>query len=184
MSVLTHDPVLTLDPTNGVVDADGHVLAVRPATLAGQTLGIIANGIGHSDLMFNRLQDCLVEVHGVRDVVKVVKLSVSVPPSPEQWLAVTDKATVAITGFGGCGSCSTRSVRDALDLEAIGIPAVCIVHEALLPGVRAIARFLGAPDYPVVTLGYPHDPTAHWTEDEAQELAVRVSAVVADHLTA
>lgn len=174
--------VPTLDPTNGVLDTSDHVLAARPASLAGQTLGIIANGIGDSEWMLDALRDYLVDVHAVGEVVKVVKSSVSVPPSPEQWLAVTDKATVAITGFGGCGSCSTRSVRDALDLEAVGVPAVCIVHEALLPGVRAIAKFLGAPDYPVVTLGYPHDPTAHWTKDEAQELAMQVSAAVVDRL--
>ena len=74
------------------------------------------------------------------NVVKVVKASVAVPPYPEEWDRFIASATVAVTGLGGCGSCSTRSMRDALDLEAAGIPAVCIVHTALIPAVRAMAR--------------------------------------------
>lgn len=168
--------ILTLDP-RAVVDAGlrRDVIAPRPASLDGQTLGIVANGLGDSELLFDRLAGILEEQDGLAGVVKVVKASVAVPPYPQQWLQITDRATVAVTGFGGCGSCSTRSMRDALDLEAAGIPAVCIVHDALVPAVRAIAQYVGAGDYPVVTVGYPHDPTGHWTKQESAELAEQVA---------
>ena len=123
--------VLALDPTTGGVDVGAHLaLAPRPKSLEGQVLGIVANGLGISEVMFDRLGELLRESDGLAGVVKVVKPSVAVPPWPEQWAEIIEHATVAVTGFGGCGSCSTRSIRDALDLEAIGIPSVCVGHTA------------------------------------------------------
>ena len=173
--------LLTLDPRTSP-SGQGGVLAPRPASLRGQTLGIICNGLGNSAIMFDHLGALLQERYDLAGFVKVVKGSVAVPPYPEQWLEITDRATVAITGFGGCGSCSTRSLRDALDLEAAGIPATCLVHGALVPAVRAIAKFNGAPDYPIVTVGYPFDPTGHWNKDECVELADQVADALARRL--
>jgi hypothetical protein len=175
--------VLTLDPRSATAPRQGAGrLAARPASLRGQVLGIIANGLGDSEVMFDHLAAILARDDEVASSVKVVKASVAVPPYPEQWLRITDHATIAVTGFGGCGSCSTRSIRDALDLEAAGIPAVCVVHDALVPAVRALAAFLGTADYPVVTVGYPHDPTAHWTKQEAAEIADLVALGVRQRL--
>jgi hypothetical protein len=176
--------IITLDPTTGPLDAATPLeLAPRPASLEGQTLGIVANGLGDSEIMFDAIADALAEHDGVADVVKIVKAGVAVAPYPEQWDDVTSRATVAVTGFGGCGSCSTRSMRDALDFEAAGIPAVCLVHSALVPAVKAMARIAGAPDYPMIVVDYPHNPTAVWTKDEARELAEQVVDAVRARLT-
>jgi hypothetical protein len=174
--------IATVDPRSVVV-GDAGALAPRPPSLEGQTLGIICNSLGDCETFFDYLAELLADSDGLGDVVKVVKGSVAVPPEPEQWQAITDRATVAVTGFGGCGSCSTRSIRDALDLEAAGIPTVCLVHEALVPAVRALATYAGAPDYPIIVIGYPHNPTAYWTKEESYELAVSVVDAVRDHLT-
>jgi hypothetical protein len=176
--------IAILDPTNGAIDGDGNfVTATRPARLEGLTLGIVANGLGDSEIMFDALYARLAETDGLADVVKVVKPSVAVPPYPEQWELVVGSASVAVTGLGGCGSCSTRSMRDALDLEAAGIPAVCIVHTALVPAVRAMARLVGCPDYPIVTIDYPHNPTGVWTKEEALGLAEEIAPAVRQRLT-
>jgi hypothetical protein len=174
--------LLTLNPTDEATGT-GFALALRPSSLRGQTLGIVANGLGASGLFFDVLAEQLTKWDGLAATVKVVKPSVAVPPWPEQWEHITSSATVAVTGFGGCGSCSTRSMRDALDLEAAGIPAVCIVHTALVPAVRALARLAGVPNYPVVEVGYPLNPTAMWTPDEANRLADEVVDGVRSRLT-
>lgn len=177
--------VLTLDPRSATeLPQESSKLAARPQALRGQTLGIIANGLGDSEIMFDRLAEVLEDTYGTAATVKVVKPSVAVAPYPEQWLTITDRATVAVTGFGGCGSCSTRSMRDALDLEAAGIPAVCVVHDALVPAVKALAKFLVPFDYPIVTVGYPHDPTGHWTKKESFELAEQIAVGVCERLVA
>ncbi len=171
--------IVTLDPTNGPLGADvGFRLAERPPSLSGQVLGVIANGLGDSEIMFDALAQVLSETEDLAGVVKVVKPNVSVPPWPRQWANIKEHATVAVTGFGGCGSCSTRSMRDALDLEEAGIPAVCVVHTALVPAVQAMARLVGAADYPVVIVDYPHNPTAHWTKEEALALAAEIAPAV------
>lgn len=174
--------VVTLDPTNGPLESEsGFRLAERPISLAGQVLGVIANGLGDSEIMFDALLDVLAESEHLAGVIKVVKPNVSVPPYPHQWEEIK-RATVAITGFGGCGSCSTRSMRDALDLEEAGIPAVCVVHAALVPAVQAMARLVGVRDYPIAVVGYPHVPIAHWTKDEALALAGEIAPTVRQHL--
>jgi hypothetical protein len=176
--------VITLDPTTGALGAGASLaLAPRPASLEGHTLGIIANGLGLSEVMFDGIYDGLAETDRLAGAVKVVKPSVAVPPWPEQWADVVEHATVAVTGFGGCGSCSTRSMRDALDLEAAGIPAVCVVHSALVPAVKAMARLVGAPEYPMVVVDYPHNPTAVWTKEEAHDLAGQIVDAVRACLT-
>src|SRR3954464_873391 len=104
---------LALDPTTGGRDVGAQPApAPRHTRTEGHVLGIVANGLGISEVMFDRLGELLRESDGLAGVVKVVKPSVAVPPWPEQWAEIVDHATVAVTGFGGCGSCSTRSMRD------------------------------------------------------------------------
>jgi hypothetical protein len=179
-------PLITLDPTNGPFGPATPTIpmAPRPPTLRGQTLGIVANGLGRSEVMFDALAEQLSKWDDLAGSVKVVKPSVAVPPWPGQWAEVTGRATVAVTGFGGCGSCSTRSMRDALDLEAAGIPAVCIVHVALVPAVQALCKLVGAPDYPFVVVDYPYNPTGVWSTDECNAMAAQVLDGVRLRLTA
>jgi hypothetical protein len=177
--------LITLDPTNGPIGAASSIaMATRPTTLEGQTLGIVANGLGESEFMFDALAEQLAKWDDLAGTVKIVKPSVAVPPWPEQWSEITQHATVAITGFGGCGSCSTRSMRDALDLEAAGIPAVCLVHTALTPAVQALCKLVGAPDYPFVVVDYPWNPTGAWSVEECNALVSQVIDAVRDRLTA
>lgn len=94
--------IVALDPTGGPVDgATARRLAPRPASLAGQRLGLVVNGLGYSERFLDALADELLATTAIDSVVKVVKSSVSVPPDPGDWSRLTEGATVAITGFGG-----------------------------------------------------------------------------------
>ena len=44
-------------------------------------------------------------------------------------------------------------------------------------------RLSGVPDYPYLTVTYPHIPTAHWTADEAKEIAKALAPKVIKALT-
>ena len=74
-------------------------------------------------------------------------------------------------------------MRDAVELEWEGIPSVCIVHHEMTGSAQAIARISGWPDYPFVTVGYPHIPTAIWTDDECRLVAKGVADQVRELLT-
>lgn len=94
--------IVALDPTGGPIDGTtDRRLAPRPASLSGQRLGVVVNGLGYSERFLDVLADELVAITGIDGVVKVVKSSVSVPPDPGDWSRLTEGATVAITGFGG-----------------------------------------------------------------------------------
>lgn len=177
--------ILTLDPTTGGADARARLtMAPRPENLRGHVLGIVANGLGISEVMFDHLGELLREHDGLAGVVKIVKPSVAVPAWPEQWAEIVEHATVGVAGFGGCGSCSTRSVRDALDLEALGIPTATVGHVALVPAVEALARLVGAPGYTMATIDYPFNPTAMWGKEESARAAELLVDEVRSRLTA
>lgn len=150
------------------------VAAPRVTDLRGRTVGLIANGLGNSTQFLEILFNLLRERYGAGTAVLVRKTNVSIPPDPVDWLRITAEAEVAVTAFGGCGSCSSRTVRDAIDLERAGIPAVPVVHEALYGSARTIAGMAGLPKFPFATVTYPHMSLANWDEAECREVAENV----------
>ena len=168
-----------LDPTNGSIDvASGFVTAPRPVSLDGQTFGIMANGLGDSEIMFDALYARLAEDDGVSDVVKVVKASVAVPPYPEEWDRFIASATVAVIGLGGCGSCSTRSMRDTPGPRGRRHPRRLHRPHRPGPGSTCHGPARGLSRLPIVTIDYPHNPTGAWTKEEALALADEIALAV------
>jgi hypothetical protein len=94
--------LIGLDPTSGPIGGDsGKRLAPRPVTLAGQVVGLVANGLGQGEAFLDALYEELNRIDDLQGKVKVIKGSVSIPPYPDDWKRLTEGATVAITGFGG-----------------------------------------------------------------------------------
>lgn len=168
--------VKVMDPTWQPRSERQRRLAPRPRRTKGTRLGVLCNGLGNSTMFFDELVEQLMDRGEFGSSVKVVKDSKSVPPTEEQWERIRT-ADVVVTGFGGCGSCSTRSVRDALELEWSGIPAVYVGHEALQPAVTAIAGLSGHADYPQV-LGALNPPVAVWADEDARALARELAPAV------
>lgn len=176
--------LMVLEPTGSITSvARRRVTARRPRSLNGAVIGLVANGLGESERLLDALYAELANVASVAGAVRVLKPGISVPPSPEDWKRLTSEATVAIAGFGGCGSCSSRALRDAIELELEGIPAVALVHEALAPAVRAMSELSGMPGYPHAVLAYPHLPIARWEPDEVELIAKKLAPVVLRLLT-
>ena len=83
--------VLALDPTTGGVDVGAHLaLAPRPKSLEGQVLGIVANGLGISEVMFDRLGELLRESDGLAGVVKVRTIG------RKAWVANSGASSVSV----------------------------------------------------------------------------------------
>jgi hypothetical protein len=87
-----------LDPTNETAAPLGR-LALRPASLAGATVGIISNGKAGTEGFFSHLDRMLREQLRVAEVVRRVKSNYSAPADPDivdelrRWQAV-------VTGVG------------------------------------------------------------------------------------
>jgi hypothetical protein len=70
-----------------------------------------------------------------------------------------------------------------VELEWAGIPSVAVVHHAMFGSAKAVARISGMPDYPYLTVDYPHVPLAIWTDDEINEVATDLAPKILDLLS-
>jgi hypothetical protein len=166
-----------IDPTTPpkqIAGNDRRGVAPRVDTLDGKVLAIIDNQMGSSAILATALLDRLNQTYDMKDVIWVKKPSVSVPPRSEDWARVTADADVGIALFGGCGSCTSRAVRDAIEMEWSGIPSVAIVHEMLVGSADAMRKMSQMPAYPVVEVGLPAAPTSTWTPEQ---LAIVLDAI-------
>jgi len=74
-------------------------------------------------------------------------------------------------------------LRDSIELEWAGIPAVAIVHEAFVAAARATAAVSGMEDYEFVVVPYPVAPPGEWTDEEIDLMAKQVAPAVARRLS-
>ena len=70
-----------------------------------------------------------------------------------------------------------------MELEWAGIPSVAVVHKAMYGSAKAVARISGMPDYPYLTVDYPHIPLAIWTDEEIAEVASDLAPKILELLT-
>jgi hypothetical protein len=75
-------------------------------------------------------------------------------------------------------------LRDAVEMEWAGIPAVAIVHEALSGSADAMRKMSKMPDYPYIRIPYPTPPTGVWPEDQCSALAEQLLPQIVERLTA
>lgn len=87
-----------LDPTNETAPVAG-VLAPRPRTLAGATVGFISNGKEGTKGFFSHLERMLRDELGVARVVSRTKSNYSAPADPPIVAEIKDWNAV-ITGIG------------------------------------------------------------------------------------
>jgi hypothetical protein len=147
--------------------------ARRP--LAGARVGLVSNGLGRTEDLLGAVYALLRDDAGVASAVLVRKPHRSVPPLPEDWDRLLTDTDVVIAGFGGCGSGSTRSIRDAMELEWAGIPSVALVHEDMLPAVDAMTRLAGMPDYPYVVVGRASTSLCDWDDATVATVAKEIA---------
>jgi hypothetical protein len=178
-----HDQIIGLDPTyRPAKAANVRRPAARPASLKGASVGLVINGLGHSPALFAALHRAL-ELHaGVGEAIVVRKPDISSPPRPDDWERLKS-ADVAITGFGGCGSCSTRSIRDAMELEWAGVPAVALVHEAVRIGVDTMIKLSGMSGYPYILVRAPLTSVCDWSDQQIEQVAADLAPQLVEMLT-
>jgi hypothetical protein len=66
-----------------------------------------------------------------------------------------------------------------MELEWEGIPSVALVHEDMLPGVRAMTRMAGMPDYRYVVVDRSRTSLCDWDDLTIESVAKQVADEVA-----
>jgi hypothetical protein len=75
-------------------------------------------------------------------------------------------------------------LRDAIEMEWAGIPAVAIVHEALAGSADAMKKMSKMPDYPYAKIPYPTPPTGIWPDAQCAAVVDALLPQVLEQLTA
>jgi hypothetical protein len=146
--------ITTLVPVPGDAVA-ASLVAPRPRTLDGATIGIMCNVKRNGPELMSAIVDLLRAEYGVAEVMGPVRAAGTMLPSEDQLAAMAARCDVVITGLGDCGSCSACSIHVAADFERRGVPAVAICTTPFLRSSQAMAARQGLPGYRFVMVGHP-----------------------------
>jgi hypothetical protein len=94
--------------------------------------------------------------------------------------ATAEGAEAAVLALADCGTCTSWTLWDAIELNRRGIRAVLVSTEALRPTVAALASRLGMRDLPLVTVPSPNRDQA---EPEIRATAAAAGPAIAAALT-
>ncbi|HLU54502.1 MAG TPA: UGSC family (seleno)protein [Pseudonocardia sp.] len=148
-----------IDPTGRPpAEATGPRRAARPERLEGLVVGLVANPKKNAEQFLDAVGDLLAAEHGIADVVRTRKTSITDPIPPATLDELAQRCDVVLIGVGDCGSCSAAAVADGIAFEAAGVPAAVICTDAFRVSADAMARLQGSPGYAYVTTAHPVAP--------------------------
>jgi hypothetical protein len=62
-----------------------------------------------------------------------------------------------------------------MELEWEGVPSVALVHEDMLPGVRAMTRLARMPDYRYVVVDHSRTSLCDWDDATIESVAIQIA---------
>lgn len=144
-------PITVLSPAPARV-LDRRTSAERPKELTGLTVGLLDNNKPGASVILKHLGELLRQ----RGAAEVHYWRKALPSGPSPYVNEAAKsADIVISGVGDCGSCSSWSLRDALEVEWQGRPTATIVSEPFSQVVRMEADALGVADVPIFAVEHP-----------------------------
>ncbi|MFD6061183.1 UGSC family (seleno)protein [Rhodococcus wratislaviensis] len=148
-----------VDPTVNAADAarskPNGAAAPRLAALTGARGVLLDNTKGNAGPLLRHVGDLLETKYGVRPLTMERKIVYSRPADPAQLDELARDYEFVVTGVGACGSCTSGCVRDAVDLEARGIPTVAIHTTVFMNSAIAHRGAFGRPDLQFVPVEHP-----------------------------
>jgi hypothetical protein len=167
-----------VDPTAAAEESGA--AAKRLPNLQGARGVLLDNTKGNAGPLLRHVGRLLEDRYGVETMPVSRKLVYSRPAEPELLDELAQGYEFVVTGVGACGSCTSGCVRDAVDLEARGIPTVAIHTEVFMNSAIAHTAAFGRPDLRFVSVEHP---IAAVSDEELHRRAVAIVDSVADLLT-
>jgi hypothetical protein len=129
-------------------------VARRLSSLRGKRVGFVDNSKCNADLFVARI------ARGFSDRFAVVAGPVVRKNAPKDRLSDGDFASLAkcdavVQCFGDCGTSTSISVADAVEIERRGVPTVTVFSTAFAPAARKQASGRGMADLPLVRIPHP-----------------------------
>jgi hypothetical protein len=158
----------------GIEQAErGVVVRSRPlAALAHARIGIVENGKWNAGHLLEGIRARLVADHDMAEGPLVRKQHYNRDLTEEELALMGEGADLALAAIGDCGSCTSYTIRDMVNLERAGIPTVAVVTEPFLPLAQGYAATLGLAESRVQPIEHP----LYGIDDEA--LVARITAAL------
>lgn len=150
----------------------------RPA-LTGLRIGVLDNGKPNAGVLLTRVAEQLAGRAGARLTLVTEKGpggNAATPCTAEVFARLTDECDVVLTGSADCGSCTSWSVHDTIQLERAGVPAVVATTTHFVDLTRRVAAGFGLPDARIAVFPHPlggtdHDTIRTWADAAVADVA-------------
>jgi len=157
------------------------VRAPSPRSLAGTRIAVLDNGKANAGVVMERVAQTVASRAGATVSLVIKKgpdgrsANAAIPMARDVFERLKVDADVVITGAADCGSCTAYSVKDAIELEEAGIPAVVVTTTMFEPVASTLSANLGLADTRRLVLPHPIGGTDEATlRDWADNAADRV----------
>jgi hypothetical protein len=124
----------------------------------GVRIGVLDNGKPNAGVLLTRVAEQLAAQCGARVELVTEKGpggNAATPCTPEVFARLTERCDVVLTGSADCGSCTSWSVHDTIQLERAGVPAVVATTTHFVDLTRRVATGFGLPDARVAVFPHP-----------------------------
>ena len=145
------------------------------AVLSGARVGVLDNGKPNAGLLLTRVAEQLATRTGATLTLVTEKGpggNAATPCTPDVMERLTSDCDVVLTGSADCGSCTSWSVHDTIQLEQLGLPTVVATTTHFVDLTRRVAAGFGVADARVAVFPHPLGGT-----DDATILAWADAAV-------
>lgn len=158
------------DP-RGAVNSAVTPIAARLRGLEGKRLGILDNSKWNANKLLRGAAAALSGSIEFAAVNYYVKHSFSKDALPELIERIAAQNDIVLTAIGDCGSCTSASVRDAIQLESRGLPSAVIITAEFEREMDLTRIALGMPALQPVVIDHPVSSIT------ADEIAARVGQI-------
>jgi hypothetical protein len=148
------------------------------AVLSGARVGVLDNGKPNAGLLLTRVGEQLAARTGAQLTLVTEKGpggNAATPCTPAVMDRIVSECDIVLTGSADCGSCTSWSVHDTIQLEQRGLPTVVATTTHFVDLTRRVAAGFGVPDARVAVFphplgGTPDDTILGWADAAIDEV--------------
>jgi hypothetical protein len=165
-----------LSPIPDQTTDDETVLADRPSSITGLSVGLLSNTKKNSDHFLRGVAERLESDTGIA-TSEVIYKPTATSAAPDEIYEELTQYDVVLTAYGDCGSCSSWTIHDAIQLEKDGIPTVVFCSEEFTTLCQFESENQTCPGLPIVEFAHPIadiDPETVRTERVTDQICEEV----------
>lgn len=139
----------------GRVGTPAKELAPSPELLAGKRIAVLDNLKPHAGQIQGAIARLVAERTGAVVSLEIAKVSAALPAEPEIVERLRAEADLVITGSADCGSCTSWSAHDTVELEQLGLPTVLLATAGFTELAEQVSALYGLPQARILTVPGP-----------------------------